>query len=346
VSFANADNRSAPVPVINRLDALPDRLKGGVVAIGNFDGVHRGHQAVLEAAMRMAGSGSDDPDARKPVLAMTFEPHPRSFFQPSTSIFRLTPPLAKAHVLAALGVDAVIELPFDGELASVSAEDFVATILVNRLKITGAVVGWDFHFGHKRQGSPAFLVDAGMRHGFAVQVVPHFDDEGGVPVSSSRIRDALAEGDLGLANGLLGYRWFVEGEIVDGDKRGRELNFPTANMKLGPDCRLKHGVYAVTFSVDGVTHMGAASYGRRPQFDNGAPVLETYVLDFSGDLYGKTVRVGFVAYLRPELKFDSVDGLVTQMAADCAESRAILSAIDPGSVIDRRLAEGMGGTQP
>jgi riboflavin kinase/FMN adenylyltransferase len=320
--------------VINRLDALPAQLKGGVVAIGNFDGVHRGHQAVLEAATRMAGT---DGAGRKPLLALTFEPHPRSYFQPSSSIFRLTPPATKIRVLSTLGVDAIIMLPFDGDLAAVSADDFVARILVEHLKISGATVGWDFHFGHKRQGSPTFLLDAGMRHGFAVQVVPHFDDEGGLPISSSRIRDALADGDLGLANGLLGYRWFVEGEIVDGDKRGRELNFPTANMKLGPDCRLKHGVYAVTFTVDGVTHMGAASYGRRPQFDNGAPVLETYVLDFSGNLYGKTVRVGFVSFLRPELKFDTLDGLLVQMAADCEEARAVLSAIDPGTAIDRAL---------
>ncbi len=323
-------------PIIDRLDALPDGLKGGVVAIGNFDGVHRGHQAVLLAAIQMADTLSTA-DRRTPVLAMTFEPHPRSYFQPSAHLFRLTPPDVKARIMTTLGVDAVIVLPFDGELASVSADDFVARFLVEQMQISGATVGWDFHFGHKRQGSPEFLTEAGHRFGFDVKVEPHFDDESGLPISSSRIRDALADGDLALANGLLGYHWYVEGPIVDGDKRGRTLNFPTANMKLGPDCRLKQGVYAVTFTVDGVTHMGAANYGRRPQFDNGAPVLETYVLDFSGDLYGKTVRVGFVSYLRPELKFDTLDGLLAQMSRDCEEARAILSSVDPGSALDRDL---------
>jgi len=342
VPASDADLHAATAPIIDRLDLLPEALKGGVVAIGNFDGVHRGHQAVLAAAMRMAEvDGAPKP---RPVLAMTFEPHPRSHFQPASAIFRLTPPAAKAAVLSGLGVDAVVVLPFDGALAAVSAEAFVAQILVDRLGLSGAVVGWDFHFGHKRQGSPDFLVDAGARHGFAVEVVPHFDDEAGLPISSSRIRDALATGDLALANGLLGYRWFVEGIVVDGDKRGRTLNFPTANMRLGADCRLKHGVYAVTFTVDGVTHMGAANYGRRPQFDNGAPVLETYVLDFSGDLYGKPVRVGFVSYLRPELKFETLDGLLRQMAGDCEEARAVLTHAGPGTALDRTLAAQAAGT--
>lgn len=335
----DAEPTPVAVPVIDRLDCVPDSLKGGVVAIGNFDGLHRGHQAVLQAASRMAGREDHDALPRRPVLAMTFEPHPRSYFQPSAEIFRLTPPSVKVRILAALGVDAVIMLPFDGTLAAVSAEEFVARNLVDQLAINGATVGWDFHFGHKRQGSPEFLAGSGLRHGFSVEIVPHFDDEAGLPISSSRIRDALAAGDLGLANGLLGYRWFVEGTIVDGDKRGRTLNFPTANMRLSPDCRLKHGVYAVTFTVDGVTHMGAANWGRRPQFDNGAPVLETYVLDFSGDLYGKMVRVGFVSFLRPELKFDTLDGLLAQMSADCEEARAVLSGMDPGSALDRSLAD-------
>lgn len=331
MSPSSADALPVPIRVIEDLSAFPADLAGAVVAIGNFDGVHRGHQAVLaearETATRMG----------RPVVAMTFEPHPRSYFQPATDLFRLTPPEAKIQLFAALGMDGVIVMPFDATLATMSAEDFVKDILVGRLQIAGAIIGWDFHFGHKRQGSPAFLADAGLRHGFPVGIVPHYDDEAGATISSSRIRDALAEGDLGLANGLLGYRWFTEGVIVDGDKRGRTLNFPTANMRLSPATRLRHGVYAVTFTVDGKTHMGAASYGRRPQFDNGAPVLETYVLDFSGDLYGKLCRVGFVSYLRPELKFESLDGLLAQMALDCDEARTLLTSLDPGTPIDRAL---------
>ncbi len=336
VSSASASSRPLPFHAVGSLDAVPSDLIGGVVAIGNFDGVHRGHRAVLEAAETAARPVAGP---RRPVIALTFEPHPRTHFRPDQPLFRLTPETAKTRLIRAAGLDGVIVLPFTADLASVSAEEFVSRILVERLQITGATVGWDFHFGHKRMGSPAFLADAGRRYGFPVDVVPHFDDESGLPISSSRIRDALAEGDLGLANGLLGYRWFVEGTIVDGDKRGRTIGFPTANMRLPADCRLRHGVYAVTFTVDGVTHFGAANYGRRPQFDNGAPVLETFVLDFSGDLYGKTVRVGFVAWLRPELKFPSIDDLLAQMQADCEEARAVLTHMDPGSAIDRALAD-------
>lgn len=330
---APSDAGMPKITVLTDLAEVPAELRGAVVAIGNFDGVHRGHQAVIAQAEAMAGRFGC------PVIAMTFEPHPRSYFQPDAPLFRLTPSRAKIHLFQAIGLNGVIVLPFEAHLANMSAEDFVREILVDRLKISGAVVGWDFHFGHKRQGSPAFLSDAGDRYGFPVEVVEHFDDEGGTVVSSSRIREALGHGELGLANALLGYRWFVEGVIVDGDKRGRTLNFPTANMKLAPDTALKHGVYAVTFTVDGVTLMGAASWGRRPQFDNGAPVLETYVLDFSGDLYGKTVRVGFVSYLRPELKFDTLEALLAQMSADVEEARAILSLLEPGSAIDRALAQ-------
>ena len=221
--------------------------------------------------------------------------------------------------------------------AGLGAEDFVGEILVRRLGIANATVGWDFQFGRARGGTPAFLDEAGRRLGFSVDVVEPFGCEGGELVSSSRIRAALEAGDLAEASGLLGYRWFVEGTVVGGDKRGRDLGFPTANMKLAPDCRLKHGVYAVTFRVGGVTHMGVANWGRRPQFDDGAPVLETFVFDFSGDLYGETVDVGFVSYLRPEAKFPSLQGLIDQMHLDCAEARAVLAGMGPGTALDLAL---------
>jgi riboflavin kinase / FMN adenylyltransferase len=332
-----APPRIIPFASFDSLDDVPESLDRAVVAIGNFDGVHRGHQAVLAAA-ELAARAEGAP--RRPVLALTFEPHPRTHFQPAAPLFRLTPAHVKARLIEAAGFDGVLVLPFDAGLAAMSAEDFVARILVERLKITGATVGWDFHFGHKRRGSPAFLADAGQRLGFPVDIVPHFDDESGLPISSSRVRDALAEGDLALANGLLGYRWFVEGTIVDGDKRGRTLGFPTANMRLAPDCRLRHGVYAVEFTVDGKIHQAAANYGRRPQFDNGAPVLETYVFDFSGDLYGRSVEVRFISFLRPELKFASLDDLLARMTLDCEEARTLLTHLGPGSAIDLALDEG------
>jgi riboflavin kinase/FMN adenylyltransferase len=323
---------SRPFTILTTAVGVPDRLRGCLVAIGNFDGVHRGHQAVLGAAVeRGAALGA-------PALAMTFEPHPRSFFKPDAPVFRLTPERAKARLMRALGLDGVVATPFDGALAALDAATFVDRQLIEGLSIREAVVGYDFHFGRGRGGSPAFLAGQGAEKGFAVDVVEAFRDEGDEPVSSSRVRDALAAGDLGLANGLLGYRWFVEGEVVHGEKRGRELGFPTANMRLGADCRLRHGVYAVTFTVAGHTHHAVASYGRRPQFDNGAPLLETYLFDFRGELYGRAATVTFVSFLRPELKFDGVDGLVAQMGVDEAEARAVLAAIGPGTALDRTLA--------
>ena len=326
-----------PFQLITGLSALPAELARPIVAIGNFDGVHRGHQSVLAAAEATAEAVDG---RRAPRVALTFEPHPRTHFRPATPLFRLTPMAAKARLIAAAGFDAMLVIPFDASLANMSAEDFVREILVERLGIAGATVGWDFHFGHKRLGSPAFLAEAGARHGFPVEIVTEFDDEGGEPISSSRVRAALETGELALANGLLGYRWFVTGQIVDGDKRGRTLGFPTANMRLPPDCRLCHGVYAVEFIVDGTIRQGVANYGRRPQFDNGAAVLETFVLDFSGDLYGREVEVRFISYLRPELKFPSVEALIAQMSLDCNEARAVLAQLPPGSPLDLALDEG------
>lgn len=315
-------------------DVAPD-WRGAHLAIGNFDGMHRGHQAVLAATIDRAHA------VGRPALAMTFEPHPRTFFAPDEPVFRLTPAAAKARLAEAIGLDGLVVVDFDADFAACSAERFVTDVLVGRLGIADATVGWDFHFGRGREGSPAFLDAAGRRHGFSVDVVEPYACEDGDLVSSSRIRAALEAGDLAEASGLLGYRWFVEGTVVGGDRRGRDLGFPTANIRLAPDCRLKHGVYAVTFRVDGVTHLGVANWGRRPQFDNGAPVLETFVFDFSGDLYGRTVDVGFVSYLRPEAKFASLQGLIDQMHLDCAEARAVLAGMGPGSALDLALSGAM-----
>ena len=325
--------RPRPFRSIALGDGVPASLRGGHVAIGNFDGMHRGHRAVLAATLDRARAGG------RPALALTFEPHPRTFFVPDRPVFRLTPPAAKARLAAAVGLDALVVAPFDAALAGLTADEFVERVLVDGLGLANATVGWDFHFGKGRSGSPAFLSEAGRRRGFGVDVVEPHTAEDGALVSSSRIRTALEEGDLAEASGLLGYRWFVEGTVVGGDRRGRDLGFPTANMRLPDDCRLRHGVYAVTFTVDGVTRFGAANWGRRPQFDDGAPVLETHVLDFSGDLYGRTADVGFVSFLRPEAKFASLDGLIAQMHLDCAEARAVLTSMGPGSALDRALAD-------
>jgi riboflavin kinase/FMN adenylyltransferase len=325
---------TSPKPAFLTLSSaadLPEHLRGAVAAIGNFDGVHRGHQAVVDLALaRGAALGA-------PVVAVTFEPHPRSVFRPDQPVFRLTPPLEKARLLQALGLDAVIVIPFTPEFSASSARAFVEDVLVGAMALKHAVVGYDFHFGAGRKGSPDFLRAEGARLGFGVDIIEAFVAEDGAPVSSSRIRDALARGDLAEASGLLGYRWFVEAEIIHGAKRGRQLGIPTANMALAPECALAHGVYAVTFHVEGTTHHGVANFGRRPQFDNGAPLLETYVFDFEGDLYGKLAEVTFISHLRPELKFSGVDALVAQMQADIAEARALLATLSPGTVLDRAL---------
>ncbi|MGQ7792316.1 bifunctional riboflavin kinase/FAD synthetase [Faunimonas sp. B44] len=317
-------------PVVRSLDTLPEDWHGAVVAIGNFDGVHRGHQAVLAAARAEADK------AGVPALILTFEPHPRTFFGRGAPLFRLTPPPLKAAVAAAFGMDGSLVLAFDESLAAVSAEDFVRDMLVDRLRIRHAATGYDFHFGHRRLGTPAFLQEAGSRHGFGVTVVGEYD-EAGRPVSSTRIRSALREGALREANGLLGWRWSAAGEIVHGDKRGRNLGYPTANMALDPSVELAHGIYAVRLTrMDGSVREGVASFGRRPTFDNGRALFETFLFDFSGDLYGETVLVTLIDRIRPELQFESVEALVARIDQDSIDARAML-ATEPDRDIDAKV---------
>jgi len=299
-------------------DAPQPAFKGAVAAIGNFDGVHRGHRAVIDAAVaRATALGS-------PAIAVTFEPHPRNVLRPSDPVFRLTDARSKLRLLATTGLDGALVLTFDKAFAALSAEEFVARILVGQLGIRGATIGFDFHFGHQRRGSPAFLSQQGERYGFTVETAPPLEDEGR-PVSSSSIRAALADGRVVEAAELLGYPWFAAGTVIKGDQRGRDLGFPTANVALDPNCGLKLGIYAVRVAVDGAIHDGVASFGTRPTFDNGAPLLETHVFDFSGDLYGKAVDVAFIGWIRPELKFDSIDALIKRMNEDARLARSALA---------------------
>ena len=300
---------------------LPEALKHGVVAIGNFDGVHRGHQSVLAAA--------HDEAARRhvPLICLTFEPHPRSVFQPDHPVPRLTPAPMKARLLDALGFDAVVEYPFDREFAAQSAEAFVQHVLVEKFGAKHVVVGFDFQFGARRLGTPAFLAGAGAMHGFGVTVVEALNDAEGGVVSSSRIRSALLAGQVDAAADLLGYRWTIEAMVSAGAQIGRTLGYPTANMAFESDDLLGHGIYAVRFRrADGTLHDGVASYGRRPTFDNGAPLLEVFLFDFSGDLYGQILDVAFIAYIRDESKFDGIEPLIVQMNDDSAKARAALAA--------------------
>jgi riboflavin kinase/FMN adenylyltransferase len=310
----------------------PGPLVGAVVAIGNFDGVHRGHRAVIDAARARARA------LGRKAAALTFNPHPRRFFRPQEPLFQLTSEHDKLRLLAATGLDGAIVMAFDAALAATTAEDFIGRILVGRLDIGGAAIGFDFHFGRNRGGSPDYLRQCGEKFGFAVDVVPPLEDEGR-PISSGAIRAALSQGKVVEAAELLGAPWFITGTVVHGDKRGRHLGFPTANIRPDPACGLKHGIYAVRARIGDVIRDGVASYGVRPMFDDGVPLLEVHLFDFGGDLYGRTIEVAFVGWIRHEQKFSSVDELRRRMQDDAAQAREVLEragrAFPPlGEVVD------------
>jgi riboflavin kinase/FMN adenylyltransferase len=285
-------------------------LRGAVVAMGNFEGVHRGHRAVIGAAIERArGLG-------RPAAVLTFEPHPRAFFKPGEPLFRLTDETAKLRLFAATTLDGAIVMTFDKALAELEPADFIIRVLMEKFGISGVAVGYDFHFGKARAGSPAYLREAGERLGFDVDVVPALRD-GERRISSGAVREALVAGRPDEAAELLGYPWFVTGPVVHGDRRGRELGYPTANLRLDPDCGLRHGIYAVRVDVAGRRYDGVANFGRRPMFDTGVVLLEVYLFDYSGDLYGRTLDVALISWIRPEFKFDTIDDLVHRMAEDC-----------------------------
>ena len=319
--------RQKPFVVIRDDGPEAEKLRGAVVAIGNFDGVHRGHRSVIDFAMKRAAA------AGKPSAVLTLEPHPRSYFRPDTTLFRLTDERQKLRLLASTGLDGAVVLTFNAALAGLPAEQFVSEILVGRLGVSGVAIGFDFHFGQGRGGSPAFLTEAGARHGFPVDVAPKLEDEGR-PVSSGTIRTALEAGRVVEAAELLGYPWFASGEVVHGEKRGRELGFPTANLRLDPACGLKHGIYAVRVGIGDARQRtlydGVASFGRRPTFDNGAPLLEVFLFGFSGDLYGQVIDVALIGWIRPEEKFSSIEALMAQMNLDAERARDALARM-PGA---------------
>jgi riboflavin kinase/FMN adenylyltransferase len=304
--------------------APPPGLAGAVVAIGNFDGVHRGHLAVIKGARTLAE------ELNCPCAVLTFEPHPADFFKGPNTIFRLTPRDAKAKALEQLGIDGMIVFTFDKDLASLPAEAFIAEILVRRLKVRVVVAGYDFHFGAGRSGSPAVLKEAGKRHGFAVEIVER------VPVgtldideaaSSTAARAALEAGDVEDAARLLGHPFAIMGKVIHGQELGRTLGFPTANLLPDPSCRLRHGIYAVRVVDRTKIYDGVASYGRRPTFDNGPALLEAFLFDFSGDLYDETIEVLFIGWIRAEAKFASAAALTAQMQRDEARAKEILRAL-------------------
>jgi len=296
--------------------------RGASVAIGNFDGVHLGHQAVIGLALQAVPTA--------PLGVLTFEPHPREFFAPDAPSFRLMSAEARTARLEKLGVDVLYQLNFNTAMASLSPREFAERVICKGLGLVNVVVGADFCFGKGRAGTVADLKAFGEEMGFGVTVAELMETDGLV-VSSSAIRDALSEGRPRDAAKLLGHWHRIEGEVIGGEQRGRELGYPTANMSIDGLHPPKFGVYAVLVDVrDGPhrgSYRGAASVGVRPMFDGEVPNIETFLFDFTGDLYGATLSVALVEYLRPELKFDGLDALITQMDADCVTARSILEAL-------------------
>lgn len=303
---------------------IPKDARGSVLVIGNFDGVHRGHAKVISGAREIAKG------LVAPLGVMAFEPHPREFFAPDAPAFRLTMPETRARLLERHGVDLVFTLPFTAELAGKEAKDFVTDVLVTGLGVAHVVVGYDFCFGKGRKGDTSLLRDMGAEHGVGVTIVEPVKS-GGEAYSSTRIRDALRDGKPEVAAALLGHWWTIEGEVTKGDQRGRTIGFPTANVALGRYLHPAFGVYAVKIEIltgaHAGTYDGVANLGRRPTFDKKDVLLESFIFDFEGDLYGAELAVSLINFLRPEQKFDGLDALKAQIAKDSEAAREVLAEL-------------------
>jgi riboflavin kinase/FMN adenylyltransferase len=298
---------------------IPETLGGSIVALGNFDGFHLGHQAVVSRAVARAFH------ERRPVIVATFDPHPVKFFRPEVPPFRLTSLDQRERLFAHAGADAMLVFEFGAELASMDAEEFIAEVLAARIGAAGVVTGDDFSFGKGRSGDAALLARLGPEHGIAAEAVPQVLLEG-ERISSGRIREALVDGDIGIATRMLSRDYAIEGVVERGDSRGRELGYPTANLDLGDYQRPKYGIYAVRVTLeDGSEYPGVASLGVRPTFDPPQERLEAHLFEFDRDLYGHCIEVALHAYIRDEKKFASVDALVAEMRNDEAEARQLLA---------------------
>ncbi len=307
------------IPRLSAREIITDALRGGIAALGNFDGFHLGHQAVAGEAIAQAKA------AGKPAIIATFDPHPVRYFAPDTAPFRLTTLDQRQRLFEAAGADAMLVFEFDGELASTTAEDFIGKLLVERLSLSGVVTGEDFTFGKGRGGNIGVLKEFGSTCGLSSTAIGPVSDADGI-ISSSRIRDALQAGDCTIANRLLTRPFAIEGIVQHGDKNGRLLGYPTANIDIGNYLRPRYGVYAVTGRLaDGRALKGAANIGIRPQFTPPKELLEPHFFDFAEEIYDQKLEVAFHDFLRGEAKFNSLDALKVQMAADCAKARDLLA---------------------
>jgi len=308
---------------LNGDERVEGPLRGGIVALGNFDGFHLGHQAVVGRAVALAKA------QRRPAIVATFDPHPVRHFRPETPPFRLTTLDQRERLFAAAEADAMLVFRFDAELANVTAPAFITDWLIARSGAAGVVTGEDFTFGKARGGNTQVLAETGGAHGLLVETVGPLTF-GGETVSSSRIRDALKDGDCATATRLLTRPFAIEGVVQHGDKNGRLLGYPTANLALGSYLRPRYGIYAARgLLADGRVLDGAANLGVRPQFDPPKELLEPHFFDFSGDLYGQMIEVSLHHFIRPEAKFESFDALKAQMERDCDAARAFLETVLP-----------------
>ncbi len=315
--------------IVRSWQKTPRAHQGSVLAIGNFDGVYRGHQAVLNEAKRIAAA-----EGRR-AGAVVFEPHPREFFAPEQPFFRLTPLPVKLELIEALGLDQTFVLTFDKALSSLSADDFATNVVGASFGASHVVVGYDFTYGKGRTGSVEHLAARGKMLGYGVDVVAPVTLEGGITFSSSTIRDHLRLGEVREAAEQLGYWWRARGLVTKGAGRGKGLGFPTLNFKLAPGQDVRHGIYAMRVHHGGERHHAAGYVGPRPTFGAGDPILEAFLLDFSGNLYDQAVEVEFIDFLRPDHAFDSAEVLAAQMAQDCEHARTVLRAVEANDPMGR-----------
>ena len=318
--------------IVRHYTDIPLAVRGAAVALGNFDGVHLGHRAVIADAVAAAKR------LGAPSAVMTFEPHPRCFFQPEGAPFELTPGGKKARHIAALGVDVLFLIPFNADFAAIPAEHFVCDVLAVGLGVRHVIAGYNFVFGKGRGGDLGLLEKLGEKNGFGVSVVSEVSSQetDGAAYSSTLVRDRLRDGRVREAAALLGRAWEVEGEVMPGDQRGRQIGFPTANVNPEGYLMPSLGVYAVWVGIveGGSTDWrpGVVNVGRRPTFDGEGVTVEANIFDFEGDLYGRTLRVAFADFLRPEMKFDGIDAIRTQIATDCEAARKLLAGVAPGDL--------------